>query len=221
MSDGTKANRTRVYIDGFNFYRSAFKEGPFDEFKWLDLSAYCRAILKTSQIDVVKFFTARVTQAWSFARWERQDRYLRAIKSLGDVQPVFGRHVVYPRFYRVTDPLDHCRPEVEIDKTEEKESDVNLASHMLADAFNDAYDTAVLISDDSDFKEAVRIVREDLHKRVVVIRVRTNKASVFKNLVDAVYEGNRKKIFRDCQLPNPVTLTNGDLIHKPAEWGKA
>ena len=29
--------RTRVYIDGFNFYYAAFRRGAFADHKWLDL----------------------------------------------------------------------------------------------------------------------------------------------------------------------------------------
>ena len=37
-------------------------------------------------------------------------------------------------------------------KTEEKGSDVNLATHLLVDAFDDAFNIAVIISNDSDLK---------------------------------------------------------------------
>lgn len=214
-------NRTRVYVDGFNLYRGAFKEGPFGQYKWLDLVSYCRSILKTSEIDQVKYFTARVTQSWSLARWERQDRYLRALRSRPEIKIILGRHVVDARSYKVTDKSLHCMDEVEVDKTEEKESDVNLACHMLLDGFKDEYDTAVLVSDDSDFKQAVSIVREKLGKRVVVIRVRADRGSVFKNVADGVYDGNTKKLFRENQLPDPVTLGSGEEIFCPDQWKDA
>ena len=42
---------------------------------------------------------------------------------------------------------------VEVIKTEEKGSDVNLAVHLLNDAWLDRYECAVVVSNDSDLAE--------------------------------------------------------------------
>ena len=44
-------------------------------------------------------------------------------------------------------------------KTEEKGSDVNLALHVLNDAWLDQYDCAVIVSNDSDLAESLRLVK--------------------------------------------------------------
>ena len=49
-------------------------------------------------------------------------------------------------------------------KTEEKGSDVNIATHMVHDAHLGLYDTAVVISNDSDLVEPVKIIRYKLNK---------------------------------------------------------
>ena len=51
---------------------------------------------------------------------------------------------------------------VEVIKTEEKGSDVNLASLLLLDGFNRDCDIVVIISNDSDLREPVRIARREL-----------------------------------------------------------
>ena len=43
---------------------------------------------------------------------------------------------------------------------------MNLALHFLNDAWLDNYDCGVIISNDSDFAEAVRLVRNDRNKMV-------------------------------------------------------
>ncbi len=58
---------------------------------------------------------------------------------------------------------------IEVMKLEEKMSDVNLASHLLFDAFNDKYNLAVLVSNDSDFKEPLSIVVEKMDKKVGIL----------------------------------------------------
>ena len=42
-------------------------------------------------------------------------------------------------------------------KTEEKGSDVNLASHLLLDGFQQTRDTVVVFSNDSDLRVPIRI----------------------------------------------------------------
>ena len=51
---------------------------------------------------------------------------------------------------------------VEVIKTQEKGSDVNLATFLLLDAFRQESDIAVVISNDSDLKEPIRVLIEEL-----------------------------------------------------------
>jgi uncharacterized LabA/DUF88 family protein len=62
-------------------------------------------------------------------------------------------------------------------KTEEKGSDVNLAVHLLNDGWLDAYDCAVVVSNDSDIAEAMRLVRHHHGKRIGLITPRKRKSS--------------------------------------------
>ena len=54
-------------------------------------------------------------------------------------------------------------------KTEEKGSDVNLATHLLHDAHRGRFEVAVIVSNDSDLLEPIKIVREGLGKKVGVL----------------------------------------------------
>ena len=58
---------------------------------------------------------------------------------------------------------------MEVIKTEEKGSDVNLAVHLLNDGWDDAYDCGVVVSNDSDIAEAMRLVRRDCGKRIGLV----------------------------------------------------
>jgi len=55
------------------------------------------------------------------------------------------------------------------DPEHQKEVDVSLASTLIKNAYDDAFDVAVLISGDRDYCPAVRLVTRDLHKRVEVM----------------------------------------------------
>jgi hypothetical protein len=48
-------------------------------------------------------------------------------------------------------------------------SDVNLATHLLHDAHMGRFDVAVVISNDSDLLEPIKIVREHLGKKAGIL----------------------------------------------------
>jgi uncharacterized LabA/DUF88 family protein len=58
---------------------------------------------------------------------------------------------------------------VKVLKTEEKGPDVNLAVHLLNDGYKQQYELAIVISNDSDLVEPIRIVRQDLGLAVGVL----------------------------------------------------
>ena len=47
-------------------------------------------------------------------------------------------------------------------RTEEKGSDVNIATHLIHDAYQQKFKSAVVVTNDSDLQEPIRIVRDDL-----------------------------------------------------------
>jgi uncharacterized LabA/DUF88 family protein len=213
-------SRTRVYVDGFNLYYGAFREGPFGAYKWLNLVGFCRDILsKGSRVDTVRYFTARVkpTSADPGAP-ARQAAYIQALRTLPEVTIHMGTFSTHPKVRPVADPRAHCQPAVEVLITEEKGSDVNLATYLLLDAFDDAFDTAVIVSDDSDLLEPTTLVKGRFGKRLVVIRIRTDRGSVFRNVADAVYDANRLRYYSQNQFPPSLRSASGRVISKPAGW---
>lgn len=57
---------------------------------------------------------------------------------------------------------------VRVLRSEEKGTDVNLAAHLVHDAHRNRFEAAAVISNDSNLKEAVRIVRREVGKVVGV-----------------------------------------------------
>ena len=67
---------------------------------------------------------------------------------------------------------------MEVVKTEEKGSDVNLATHLLYDGFKNDYEVAVVVSNDSDLLEPVRVARS-LGLTVGVLNPQKNRPAYF------------------------------------------
>jgi uncharacterized LabA/DUF88 family protein len=106
----------------------------------------------------------------------------------------------------------------EVIKTEEKGSDVNLALHVLNDAWLNRYDCAVICSNDSDLSEALRLVRKQHKKKIILVvpgdPIIRPPAIQLKRYAHAVIQIKEADLAA-CQLPNPIPGTN---IHKPKEW---
>ena len=202
---------TIVYIDGFNFYYGAVKGTTH---KWVDLEAVCRRLLPQDDIVKIRYFTARVTERPDDPqRPVRQAAYLRALATNPLIEIHYGHFVTRStRLPLVSDPSAI----VEVTRTEEKGSDVNLATHLLVDALQGRCHTAVVISNDSDLAEPVRVAQEECGIPVGVInphdpkrRSRWLRGTFFKQI--------RPSIVAQCQLP-PILLDADGEIHKPEGW---
>lgn len=105
---------------------------------------------------------------------------------------------------------------VEVVKTEEKGSDVNLATYLLLDAFKGDCDVAVVISNDSDLKLPIEVAQHELGLRVGVVnphppsrRSRALQPTFFKQI--------RSSALAACQFPPVLADARGE-IRKPARW---
>lgn len=206
--------RTIVYVDGLNLYYGCLKGTSF---KWLDLSALCARLLPRNEIRSIKYFTTRVeSREGEPHQATRQDTYFRALRTLPSVQIVLGRFLTHA----VSLPRADGRGFAKVLRTEEKGSDVNLATHLVHDAHREAMDCAVVISNDSDLTEPMRIVHEELHIIVGLISPTYRKGrhpsrQLLKH-ADFVRQ-IRGGVLASSQLPNPVMAQRGP-IHKPSSW---
>jgi uncharacterized LabA/DUF88 family protein len=211
--------RTRVYIDGFNFYYAAFRRGAFADHKWLDLVRFCEKALPANDIELVRFFTARLDPSRGRAgQRSRQDAYLEALATLPRLTIHFGEFVEHAKRQRLVRAPAGGPRTAEVWVPEEKGSDVNLASHLLLDAFRGAFDVAVVISNDADLLEPVRMVREELGRTVGVLKVEGGqKRCIFSGRADFI-RTVRRGHFAAAQLPDELTDSHGRRISKPREW---
>lgn len=87
--------RTRVYVDGFNFYYAAFRRARFQEYKWLDLVAFCRAALLRNDVQLVRYFTAPLDPSRGRdGQRARQEGYLAALRTTPTFLSPFGSCVL-------------------------------------------------------------------------------------------------------------------------------
>ncbi len=199
--------KTIVYVDGFNLYYGAVKDTPY---KWLDINKLCQLLRPKHTIHRIQYFTAReVARPSDPDQPTRQQVFLRALETLPNLQIIFGHFLSNETFMPLAKPSSGGPKYAKVIKTEEKGSDVNLATHLVRDAFRGEFEVAVLITNDSDLKEPVRIVRQELGFPVGIVnphrhasRALAKEASFVKQI--------RKGVLKNSQFPRNAARSTRD-----------
>lgn len=198
--------RVQVYIDGFNLYFGMTTK--LKEIKWLNIYALSQKLIKPDQTLIgVKYFTSRVSN--HPAKEKRQRTYLDAINTT-------GTEIIYGHYKSNRTLCNRCGHSWA--GNEEKMTDVNIAVHLLTDALEDTYDTALLISGDSDLVPSILAVHSKFpHKRVMVGFPPERHNNSVRNVAKGSFIIGRNSLV-NAQFPNVITLVNGFQISRPAEW---
>jgi uncharacterized LabA/DUF88 family protein len=210
--------RTIVYVDGFNLYYGSLRNTPY---KWLDLQVLFNKLLgRQHLITQIKYFTARISGKNGDSKAPlRQKAYLLALeKYLPQAHIYYGHYLTNAVMARLCQPKANQSPYAKVYKTEEKGSDVNLALQLLNDAWLNHYDCAVLVSNDSDLAEALRLVTLEHGKKVGLIvpgdeknRKASKELAQFATFIKRI----RHSVLADSQLPSPIP---GTKLYKPETW---
>lgn len=202
-------HRVMVFVDGFNLYygmRTKFGR----KYHWLDLQKLSLALLKRDQDLVkVKYFTALVRN--HPAGVGRQALYLDALRAECD-----RLEIVAGRFQEKDRSCNSCGSTWV--GYEEKETDVSIAVALLEHGVRDDFDTALLVTGDSDLCPAVRaLTRIDPTKRVVVAFPPARWSRELEQAATAALPIGQAKI-RQAQLAESVMSSAGVLLKRPPHW---
>lgn len=224
--------KTNVYIDGFNLFYGLLKGS---QHKWLNLEALFDAALPKNKIERIIYCTARVeARSHDQDLPVRQETYLRALATLPRVTVEFGTFMASAVKAPLVEvdaggraTLVNRRPVLKrrgngslemacVYKSEEKGSDVNLASHLLRDAFTGACECAVVVSNDSDLLTPIRMAQTDCNVKVGLIPPRPYGSAELKKLVDFQRQLREHHLIA-AQFPAELTDAVGKF-RKPRDW---
>jgi len=179
----------------------------FGKYKWLDYRKVTEAIVRPEdKIVGISYFTTFVE--WKAASVARHKEYIKALRSVG-VDTVFGRFMqkkvrchVCGRYYKTR---------------EEKQTDVNIALHVVCDGINDVYDREVIVSGDSDLVPAIEAVHKiSPDKEIgVVFPLRRYNNSLEKAADFAITM--REKMLNRCQFPDKIKI-GSTTVERPDSW---
>ena len=236
--------RAIVYIDGFNLYfglkasvmpdvlSGTESEMTRQELKkrypltkrsyWLDIQKLATTIIRDADLEAVKYFTARITG--NYNKQLRQNAFLNAIQIHRPKLQIFeGRYLlrrVLCSKCRTSHHLFICPAcQYQNVQPEEKKSDVNIATQMLQDAYENRCDIAYLVSGDSDFVPPIKAIRSMSPPKIVAVAFpprqgRSKELQEAASFSFLIPPSSIKKSW----LPDAVQKPDGTFITIPAEW---
>lgn len=205
-----KPKRVIAFIDGYNLYHSIDNSGRND-LKWLNLWELCETLIRNDKnSELIKVFYFSAYAKWNLERTAIHKKYVKALEATG-VQPILGN------FKKKQKKCNKCLNVWT--EHEEKETDVNIAIHLLQKANDDEYDEALLITADTDLTPAIKMVREK-HKHKKIISVLPPNSRNANSLIETA---NSKisislELLAKCQFVDELHLANGELIIIPEKY---
>jgi NYN domain len=200
--------RVVAYVDGLSLYHGLRDRG-WRRYYWLNAQALAQNLLKPGQqLAATKYFTARATGP--AGPRQGQVALLEALSSLRNLHVYYGKYHANPAGLRA----GTSRPAA----PHEKSSDVNLAVELLSDAVENAFDTALIISADSDLYPALKACRRLFpDKRIVVAFPPRRVSEALKQVSHAYLHIGRDKLARSL-LPPELPRLDGYVLKRPVSW---
>ncbi len=203
--------RVAVYVDGFNLFYGIRAKG-WRRYYWLNLRTFAENLLRTHhRFQLVRYFTARVFPDTNDPGKEaRQTAYLEALATLPDLLIHYGYFLPKELKCFNCGSVRHTY--------EEKMTDVNISVALLNDAQDDLFDTAMIVSADSDLVEPVRTVLSRYPNKRVIVAFPPQRSSFNLGQVASAHFFIGQDKLRRSQLPDRVTRSDGFVLTRPPSW---
>ena len=207
-SVGTNQRKTTVYVDGFNLY-FALKEKKWFGFMWLDIAKLARSLLNPNQdLVAVKYFTSRIIN--DADKQKRQGLFLDALGTLPKVSIFYGHYLEDGWI------CNKCGNFSKI--YHEKRTDVNIATALLTDAYENSFDDAIVISADSDLTSPIEAVCRLFNDKTVLVAFPPGRSSLHLARASTKQLHLTAKKFKKAVLPYEIRSASGFVISCPKKW---
>lgn len=138
--------------------------------------------------------------------------YLRALRTIPNLTIDLGHFLASKQWMMRADRSEM----VQVLKSEEKGSDVNLACCILIDSYRSQCDIAVIISNDSDLVFPIEHVKRYLGKTVGIVNPHQRPSRELQ-AVASFFKSIRPSVLAACQFPDQMSDALGGF-HKPPTW---
>lgn len=203
-------NRVSFFIDGFNFYHSLESKSRYRKYKWIDYSKLVKFFVtsKDQIVDII-YFT-------SYAFWDQEKK--KRHKILVDALRLRGVKIVFGKFKIRDKKCRICKSTYKI--PEEKQTDINIAVKLMESAINDEFDTAILVTGDSDLVPAVEAMKRIFPAKRIGLLIPIGRSSIeLENTCDFKARVKEKHLI-SSQFPDTIVLDSkkGIVLQRPSSW---
>ena len=200
--------RVIAYVDGYNLYHGLRAKG-WKRYYWLNISTLAQQLLKPSQTLVLtKYFTTIVKQP--------QDSRLRQAVFLEALQTLPAFDIFHGQFLEGTVTCRQCGHAYVTHH--EKMTDVNISVELMADAFLDQFDIALLISADSDLVGPLQSVRRLFNtKRIIAAFPPMRSSFALQKAANATLHIGHNELAKSL-FPEAVIKPDGIVLRCPPRW---
>lgn len=200
--------RVTTYIDGFNLY-FGLKDSGWKRYYWLDVYRLADNLIKPYQtLAAVKYFTSRVSGPPD--KQKRQATYLEALATTPNLTIVYGKYQTNVHRCPTCKAMEYI--------PSEKMTDVNIAVELLGDAYENLFDTALLISADSDLAPPVAKVHTLFPSKRVIIAFPPKRSSKELMKLAKAHFSIGRVMFERSQLRDEVMKADGYVLKRPSKW---
>ncbi len=206
--------RTILFVDGFNLYHGLCQTRR-NELKWLSLSDLAKRLVpaRSHKIENIYYFTAIAEHLPD--RAARHQVYIQALRAEG-VVPILGEFKDKDRFTRC---CFGCKHKETI--KEEKQTDVNIAIWLVGLAYRNAFDTAILVTADSDLTPLVWFMKTKFPEKELILATPPYRGSDTLRQACDQRRKIRVQMVASCLLPASLRAKDGTEIVRPTEYDPA
>lgn len=101
---------------------------------------------------------------------------------------------------------------------EEKQTDVNIAIKLFETAVADTWDTALIISGDSDLIPAIEAVKKTFSVKQIGVAIPIGRRAEELKLVTDFRKKVKQKHLQTCQFDDTITIDSNNILHRPPTW---
>jgi uncharacterized LabA/DUF88 family protein len=161
-------DRVMVFIDGSNMYHSLkthFKRTD------IDIGRFCDKLLERRRLIRIYYYNARVGRKEEPERYQHQQAFFNSVSMVPYCEVRLGR-LVYNNWPN-SPPY-------------EKGVDILLTTDLLTHSFKDNYDTAILVTGDSDYVAAIQAVKDNGKNMEVALFGKERESRPLREVADRI-----------------------------------
>ena len=195
-----KKERVVIFIDGSNFYHSSKKLNVVDKINFQKL---INELVGDRELAKAFYYNSPLDISVNPKIYWKQQKFFDMLRKIPKIEVILCKQRKVKRDGKF--------------EYEVKGDDTHLVSDLVGEAYENLYDTAIIISGDSDLIPAVQAVKETFPAKTVGVVIPIGRRAEALKQATHFHMKMKLKHLETCQLPARIEL-DGKVITRPKSW---